>query len=755
MANLRKQLVEFVQRPGYAAMKPKALAKKLGVTKKQVAEFEAALAQAEAKGEVKLNSSGRVQAKKPADAHVGVIRKISSGDAYLILKEPKPVNITGDIFIALADLRDAQSGDVVLVKLLSRRRSSGQRCGYVVEIMERSTNVFVGTYFEEQGGGWVRIDGKDYTDPIWVGDPGAKGAQEGDKVVIEMLRFPSMGQVGEAVLTKVLGARGEVGVDTQMVVHEFGIPNVFPEEALEEARAAADHFSESDLEGREDLTRQLIVTIDPVDARDFDDAISLERTANGHWLLGVHIADVSHFVTPGSALDDEAQLRGTSVYLPGLVIPMLPEVISNGLASLQQDRVRYTLSAFIEYTAEGVPVHTRLARTAIRVVRRFAYEEVMPLLPGTPAEGQAPVTNEVLDLLKRMHELAMLLRRRRFAKGSLNLDMPEVKLDINRDGLVTGAHEAEHDQSHQLIEEFMLAANIAVATELNDLGHNFLRRVHADPALLKLRALGEFVNLLGFPLQRVQSRFDLQRLLELVRGKPEERAVNFALLRSLKQAEYSPVEMGHYALAEEQYCHFTSPIRRYPDLLVHRLVFGILTENKAALSPSMEELLRLGSHCSMAERRAEKAERQLVKIKLLTYMESRVGEQLDAVITGVDRFGFFCQGVEIPAEGLVHLSTLSDRGYFEFDRAAMALVERGSGETFRLGDRVRVEVAQVDVDRRELNYRLVGRKVRRVALDGGERGFDARAPQKGKRSQPKATRGGRKPPKKSSRRKRR
>lgn len=725
MSKLRELIAEFVQRPSYQALKPKALAKKLGVTKKKMAAFETALAEAQAAGDLWVMESGRIQARKPADTYIGVVRKISSGDAFVILHEPKPLDVPGDVYIDRHDLKDAQSGDEVLIKLVKRRRGGGQRCGYVVEIIERAKNVFVGTYFEEDEAGWVRIDGKDYRDPIWVGDPGAKGAQDGDKVVIEMLRFPAVGQVGEAVLTKVLGPRGEPGVDTQMVIHEFGLPDEFPERVLDEARTEVENFREDDLAGREDLTGMTIVTIDPADARDFDDAISLEREDNGHWQLGVHIADVSHYVQPGTELDKEAQVRGNSVYLPTKVIPMLPEVISNGLASLQQNRIRFTLSAFMEYTPEGIPVGSRFAITAIRVTRRLAYEEVLPIIQAEDPQHLKQVPAKVRGLLCDMHALAMLLRKRRYEKGALELDMPEVKLDLDRDGKVTGAHETVHDESHQMIEEFMLAANLAVARELNDRGYHFLRRIHADPTLQKLTALGEFAAILGYPLKRVQSRRDLQQLLERVRGKPEERAVNYALLRSLKQAEYSPVVLGHYALAEEHYCHFTSPIRRYPDLLVHRLLRGVLTGNKADLGHGMEESLRLGRHCSMTERRAERAERELVRIKLLTYLEGRIGEQLECVVTGVDRYGFFCRGTALPAEGLVHIGTLPAQDRYEFDRAAMALVSRRSGAAVRLGDRVVAEVIHVDVDRRELNFRLVsdlGRPGKRSAKGRAEQG---------------------------------
>ncbi len=342
---------------------------------------------------------------------------------FLIPHEPRPASLVGDVYIDRQDVQDAQSGDEVLVRLTSRRRSGGQRCGIVVDVVQRATNDFVGTYFEDQGAGWVQIDGSNFNEAIWVGDPGAKGAQEGDKVVIEMVRFPAHGQIGEAVLTKVLGARGQVGVDTLTVIHEFGLPVEFSEAVLEEARIEAENFGESIPEGREDLTGETIVTIDPADARDFDDAISLTRSEDGHWHLGVHIADVSHFVQPGTALDREAELRGTSVYLPTLVIPMLPEVISNGLASLQQKRLRLTKSVFIEYTAEGVPVHTRMANTAISVTRRFAYEQVLPIIQQTEPGG-SKVSAKVRQLLTRMHELAMLLRRRRFVQGRWNSTCP-------------------------------------------------------------------------------------------------------------------------------------------------------------------------------------------------------------------------------------------------------------------------------------------------------------------------------------------
>ena len=706
MSALEQQILEYLSRPGNKPARIDKLAKRLNIPKKRTAELEAAVDSLIEKGKVYRNKKGRLKVRTSPEMITGIIKRTSAGSGFLIPHEPLPDGRPADIFIAPRDLGDAHTGDEVVVRLLKRRGRGGRRTGRVEEVLERATNTFVGTYFEQAGEGYVQVDGGKFNEAIYVGDPGAKGARPDDKVVIEMLRFPTHTAMGEAVLTEVLGARGQPGVDTQSIIREFGLPTEFPDDVHEEARQQAKRFDEADIEGRRDLTKETIVTIDPADARDFDDAISLERSDDGHWHLGVHIADVSHFVQPGSALDDEAKKRSTSVYLPGMVIPMLPEIISNGLASLQKGKVRYTKSVFIEFTEEGVPIHTELANSAIKVTRRFAYEEVLPIVRD-PERYRTRVSAKVRALLSRMYELAMILRSRRFAGGALELNLPEVKLEFDEQGRVCGAHEVVHDESHQIIEEFMLAANMAVAAELDDRNVCFLRRVHAEPDPQKLTALAEFVAALGYKLRRPESRFELQRVLTDVRGKPAEHAVNYALLRSLKQAVYSEADIGHYALAVENYCHFTSPIRRYPDLTVHRLVEQLIARRKRIRGLSEEETARLGKHCSLGERRAEAAERELTKVKLLSYMADRIGEELDATITGVESFGIFCEGIEIPVEGMVHISALEPIDYYDYDAATLSIVGRRRGTTFRLGDRIRVAIAHVDVDRRELEMRVI------------------------------------------------
>lgn len=712
--SLERKILATLNARGYRPVSRAVLARDLNVTKRRMEEFRQVLDALIASGRARETAGGLLRPSAQSGFIRGTIKRSASGSGYLIVSRQVGQPKVPDVFISERDMSDAHTGDVVLAQIV--RAGHGPRAnpiGRVVEVQERATRSFVGLYFERDHEGWVQVDGNTLNEPIQVGDPGAKGALPGDKVVFEMVRFPSHLRGGEGVITKVLGPRGQPGVDTLSIIHEFALPDEHPPEVVAEAGRQAEEFDEANLGGRRDLTAETIITIDPVDARDFDDAISLTVDERGHWHLGVHIADVAHFVRPGSRLDQEAYRRGTSVYLPDRVLPMLPEVISNNLASLQQGKVRYAVSALLEFTPEGIPVGAQFARSAIKVARRFAYEEIMPIVrhPERPA---AHVTASVRALLFRMHDLAMRLRARRFAAGALELDLPEIKIDFDRAGKVKGAHLAPHDESHQIIEEFMLAANIAVATALADRGVPYLRRVHEDPEFEKLRALAEFATSLGYPLKRFQSRLDLQRLLDRVRDTPHRQALNYALLRSLKQAHYSPEEIGHYALAAQHYCHFTSPIRRYPDLEVHRLVGKLIDGTLHEAVPGESELFAKGEHCSRTERRAEQAERELVKVKLLTYMADRVGEEFFAVITGVQDFGFFCQVVDVPAEGLVHVSSLGD-DYYEFDRAGNALAGRQRGGRYQLGDTVRVVVARVDVDRRQLDFRLAGAQGKRPA----------------------------------------
>lgn len=701
---LTTRILTALTRPSYSPVKPKVLAKRMGISHDDYPEFRKTLRALVKDGRVAVGRGSTIHATDPFGTVVGTYRRTKTGPGYV-----RPHNITAetgpDIRIRDGKELDASTGDEVVVRISRQASKTAGASGEIVSIVHRATRTFVGTYFERDGLAYVRVDGTVFSHSISVGDPGAKGVKSQDKVVIDMLRFPTTDDRGEGVITEVLGPLGRPGVDLLSIIRAFGLPEEFPPAALDEARSQADQFRDDDLDNREDFTNDVVITIDPIDARDFDDAVSVViDPKTKHWILTVHIADVAHFVSPGGPLDTEARRRATSVYLPQKVIPMFPEVISNGLASLQQGKLRYVKSVQMEFTPNLQKGHVRFFNGAIRVKRRFHYEEVSGILADMDStERGGKYEPEVLALLRRMRDLAMLLRKKRMKRGSLELSMPEPVLEYDTHGKVTGAHFAVNDISHQVIEEFMLAANEAVAEHFAHLEVPFLRRVHPAPNEEKLEAFADFAELLGYPLERSQDRFELQRVLRETADKPERSAIHYSLLRSLKQATYSPIQDQHYALASRDYCHFTSPIRRYPDLTVHRLLDRWIRTKKAAAD--LNELVMLGDHCSKMERRTETAERELVKLKLLQYLSTRLGEKLDAVITGVADYGFFAQAEQFPAEGLVHISSLTD-DFYRHDEEHHALFGQRTKKRFRLGDRVRVIVSRVDVQRRMLDFRL-------------------------------------------------
>jgi len=753
MPDLNDLILNHVNAPNYRPVKPKVIAKQLGFEPDNLSRLKRAIKQLVKEGKIAYGPSHLIcpvakepptatppaaktikTAEKPAkeksaksSKHViGTFRRAQGGFGFVRPEGTAKVDgRDADIFIPVSSTGDAANGDTVRVRITDKKDRMGKISGRIIDIVERATNRFVGTYLEKGGMGLVQIDGKIFTEPVFVGDPGAKGAQPDDKVVLEMVRFPSHVRDGEGVILDILGQRGTPGVDTLSIIHEFDLPGEFDEAALENARQEAEKFDESIGSRRKDLTQETVITIDPATARDFDDAISLEKAENGHWVLGVHIADVSHFVRPKTGLDREAKDRATSVYLPDQVIPMLPEVISNNLASLQPDKVRYAMTARIEFTAEGQRVATDVYKSAIKSCRRFTYEEVDQYLADRSG-WKKKLTPEVRGLLGHMHELAMMLRGRRMKRGSLELSMPEMTIDLDKEGQVTGAHLEQNTESHQIIEEFMLAANEAVAEMLFDNGLLFLRRIHGAPDPRKLKALNDFVKELGLKADNLESRFELQKLLETVKGDSRQYAVNYAVLRSMQRAIYSPEEDGHYALASDCYCHFTSPIRRYPDLTIHRLIDAV--NRGKPPEQHLSELLTQGDHCSEREQRATAAERELKKVKLLLYLQDKVGTKLEGVVTGVESFGLFVAGTELPAEGFVHITSLAD-DYYKFDKAGHVLKGFRSGNTYRLGDQVTVAVASVDVERRELDFRLLGKK-------GGKKASGARQASKPKQGKP-------------------
>ena len=594
-------------------------------------------------------------------------------------------------------------------------------------------------------------------------DAPSRNAREGDKVAFEITAYPDADYLGEGVITKVLGEAGEPSVETQAVIETYNLPGEFPRECVDEALDLSMAFDERmrreaegeafDTSERLDLRDTLILTIDPPDARDYDDAISIERLddiAGGGpgWRLGVHIADVANFVTPGSALDREATGRANSVYLPRLVIPMLPEVLSNGICSLQEGVPRFAKTAFIDYDDRGNVRGRGFAASLIKSARRLTYLEAQAIIDGDPEEAKKhaktePVyTPEVVAALKSMNTLSRAIRERRRRAGMIHLDLPEVDLVFDEDGRVVDAVPEDDAYTHTLIEMFMVEANEAVARLFEDLGVPLLRRVHPDPVPGEMGDLSRFVKVAGYKLPKAPTREELQGLLEATKGSPAAPAVHFAVLRTLTRAEYSPELIGHFALASEAYAHFTSPIRRYPDLTVHRALtrYLQLTENgerpprsegdRKAMGrelrddpacPDHETLRAVGANCNAREQNATDAERDLRQFLVLQLLEEHIGASFPGLITGVTGAGAFVRLDKYLAEGLVKTEDLpappgnkGGRVLWRIDRRSGALVEQNSGRSFNIGDRVEVTVLEIDLAARQMNLSITDAKSRDV-----------------------------------------
>jgi ribonuclease R len=668
---------------------------------------------------------------------VGVFR-IAPTRQFGFVKLPKIAGKESEdeVFIPPRFTKNAMDGDTVRVRVTERTHD--RTVGKVVEIVARGRREFAGTfkYIDSQAVVW--LDGANLGHPVNIGDVRGLPVEENDKIIVELVRFPDFFQPGEAVIMKVLGSNKNPAVDTAAVMYQFGLPEEFPDNAIEVARAQADLFDDTVIpEDRVDLTGTTTVTIDPFDARDFDDAISLTKNEKGNWELQVHIADVSHFVPVGSALDIEAQRRATSVYLPDRVIPMIPEIISNHLASLQPDKNRLAKTVFMEFSPAGVLLYKRVFNSVIRNHYRFNYEQIDHFLANRE-EWREKLTPEVYLLVERMHELAMMLRRRRSEQGALELVLPEVKIDLDKSGKVKGAHLVHHTESHQVIEEFMLAANEAVASWLDELGLPFLRRAHAPPNRLKLRQLNQFVNSLGIESEDLESRFEIQRVVNSVRGLSTEYAVNYAILKSMSKAVYQASYERHYALNMSHYCHFTSPIRRYPDLVVHRIVQKLIMGEPAKEDEQVLE--RLGEHCSAMEQNAEAAERELIKVKLLHFLSKKRGELLSGVVAGVKSVGLTVRATEIPVDGFIRTEDLPPDRY-RFSRDTHSLEGFRSGNHYRLGDEVIVRIKSIDMVQRQLLFELekitrsvpltgLGKRSDRARGSKGHKSFDKKSTQK-------------------------
>jgi ribonuclease R len=700
---LDERIMRFVSGRHYQPQRIESLAESMGIERSGYGAFRETVKSLSKSGRVVFGTGQMVMLPEPAGRIQGVYRANPRGFGFVVPTAPSHA----DLFIPEGESLDAITGDTVIAKVLRKGKRGDKTIyeGRIVEVVERGNSRFVGRLHNQSGKWFVVADGNVLHVPILVDDVGAKNARANDQVVVELLTYPSPRRPARGVIVERLGKAGAPGVDLLSVIRQFHLPGHHEKPVLSAAGAAARACdTEADLKHRQDFREMVTVTIDPDDARDFDDAITLHKVRGG-WELGVHIADVSHFVRPGDVVDAEARRRGNSVYLLGHVIPMLPEVLSNGVCSLQEGVDRLVLSAFIRYDRQGVPQSSRFASGVIRSNKRLTYGQATGILEGKTAGFDG----EVVRLVKEMEVLARVIQKRRQAEGMLVLDLADVDLILDEKGRVIDARPEDISFSHTVIEMFMVEANEAVARLLDRLKVPFLRRIHPDPDALTRDALVHFVKVVGYQLPKVMNRSDVQRLLAAVKGSPGSFAVNLAVLRSMMPAEYSPKGVGHYALASQHYTHFTSPIRRYPDLTIHRLLRAHLNNRLSpadrSAHPSRQDLEELGTHCSFTERQAEGAERDLKTVKILQLLESKVGQRFPGVVTGVANSGVFVQVSPYRIDGLVRFDNLAD-DWWEVDRRTGCAVGQRTGRRITIGDLVEAEVMGVNVAGRQLDLAI-------------------------------------------------
>ncbi|HEY6066960.1 MAG TPA: ribonuclease R, partial [Thermoanaerobaculia bacterium] len=615
-------------------------------------------------------------------------------------------------------MHGAMDGDTVLARE-ERTRSRGRAgspdrlSGTVIKVLDRARERVVGR-FEKQDGRPVVIPYDPRIDAmVRIADGRTHGAREGEIVEARLTAFPDARRVAQGVVEERIGFLGEPGVDIEIVLRSHGLPPRFPEPVIREAERFPVHVRTEDLLGRRDFRDRRIVTIDGETAKDFDDAVEVERTANG-FRLGVHIADVSHYVREGTALDDEARSRGTSVYFPGRVLPMLPEHLSNGLCSLNPSVDRLVLSALIETDRKGRVLSAEFVRGVIKSSERMTYTEVARLLETGPTHADKDRYGPLLDDFRNMATLAAKLRERREARGSIDFDLPDADIVLDDKGLVVGIVPESRNVAHRLIEEFMLAANEAVAKRLLFARQPAIYRVHDPPDPDRLVDLREVLEDFGYELKGDLDEIPpsaFQKVLKEIEGKPEERLLSDLLLRAQRKAVYSEECRGHYALAAPYYCHFTSPIRRYPDLIVHRQLTALIEVGRPVAPKDFEavndRLREVAAFSSERERRAEAAERESLLWKKIVFMKDRIGREFDAYVTGVTQFGLFVTLQDFFVEGLVPVSSLGD-DFYVYEEKQHRLRGRSSGKIFRLGDSIRVKLTAIDEVRRRLDFRLAG-----------------------------------------------
>ena len=677
----------------------------------ELVEMKKLILQMEKNGDIVLTRKGKLGLPSQMGLYVGRINRHIKGFGFLRQDNDE----AEDIFIGASDLNGAMNGDRALVRLRKMAMDdvhTGKHYraeGEVVRVLERSRQKIVGTLERHKNYGYVLADDKLFGSDIFIAQQDLNKAKNGMKVLVEITRWPEQKRNAEGKIVEILGSEQDSGMDVLSIMYKYDLPREFPPAVLEEAEKIGENREPIDYKKRKDLRRELIVTMDGADAKDLDDAVAVELLPNGWWRLGVHIADVTYYVKEDSSLDLEARQRGTSVYLVDRVIPMLPQILSNDLCSLNPQKERLTLSCIMDIDQNGTVQSSEVCESVIKTKYRLTYDEVNQMLAGD--EETKAKYSDLLPMLEQMAALQQVLLQKRIDRGALNFDFPESKVKLDEDGRPIDIISVSRGQAERIIEEFMICANEAIAERYYWLEVPFLYRTHEAPKGENIIEVKQFLQIFGHKLKAAGGKVrakDYQKILNKIHGLPEERAVSSVMLRSMNHARYQAACEEHFGLASEYYTHFTSPIRRYPDLAIHRMIKellhkeGQLSEKRRDDLEKRMEAYALSS--SIREKTAEEAERDSVEMKKVEYMKPFVGEVFEGIISGVTGFGFFVE-LENSVEGLVHISTLTD-DFYHFMQETYTLWGENSRRSFRLGEEVRVKLVRVDLELRQIDFEL-------------------------------------------------
>lgn len=736
MEDKEKLILDFMAEESYVPMKAKEMASILCVPKTEYSNFSEVLKKLEEDYKIQKNRKSKYSLVDSNRYITGIFRANEKGFGF--------VKIEGrddEIYISKNHTKNALNGDTVLIEILESEKDSNHSAeGRIIKILTRDKDTVVGVLVNSKNYGFVVPDDRKLGTDIFISKKNFGKARNDSKVLVKILKYPENGKNAEGKIIEVLGNINEAGVDMLSLIKDYKLPYEFPELVIEEAKKYREEDIKNDIKGRLDLREEEIFTIDGEDSKDLDDAVNVKKLENGNYELGVHIADVSNYVKEGSKLDKEAIIRGTSIYMLDRVIPMLPRELSNGICSLNQKKDRLTLSVIMEINNEGQVVSSEIKKSVINVTRRMSYNEIATILEyvnnekdtnnekskekienANEAKERINKLEKDLKLLKdckpyfehfkQMEELAKILKKRREKQGSLNLDIPETKIVLDKDGFAIDVKKYELTFANEIIEQFMLTANETVAETFYWLEAPFIYRVHEEPDEDKILELNKFLYNFGYKIKGNKDNIHpkaFAEVLEDIKGKEEERVVSTLILRTLKVARYESENKGHFGIASKYYCHFTSPIRRYPDLFIHRVISKYLEENynvkEETLEKFNEQAVTYADQSSEREKVAQKVERDSIDIKKAEFMQDKIGEEYEGIVSSITSFGMFVE-LESTVEGLIRFEHLGDE-YFIYDENRKTLTGEKTKTTYKIGDKVKIRVIHADKITRQIDFEI-------------------------------------------------